>query len=156
VNPALRRIAEKLGLMGRTKRTTLLLYFIVVGAARLAWSLAAFREARRGGLSPETLATLTIVLPWIDLGARLVFFWLAVRRFHDQDRPGWLALAPALILASDLLFPVPPLVALLVLVGFLVALLLPPTVGPNRYGPDPRGWRSPEHYAEERRLGRAT
>ena len=30
------------------------------------------------------------------------------------------------------------------------------TLGPNRYGPDPRGWRSPEHYAEERSRGRAT
>ena len=47
-----------------------------------------------------------------------------VRRFHDQDRSGWMVLINL----------IPYLGGLVV----LVFMCLPGTVGPNRYGPDPK------------------
>lgn len=64
----------------------------------------------------------------IILGVALAFFIpglaVTVRRFHDQDKTGWLA-ALGLI----------PFVGGLIL---LVFMCLEGTRGPNRYGPDPK------------------
>ncbi|GGD73608.1 DUF805 domain-containing protein [Croceicoccus mobilis] len=69
---------------------------------------------------------------WLG-GGLLALYWLAVlipsvavtvRRFHDQDKSGWLTL---------LVF-VPYLGGLIV----FVFMLLEGTRGPNRYGPDPK------------------
>ena len=159
MSPALRCLLRSLGLLGRTKRTTLLLFIILMLAAHFVASAILLGEARRRGPPSEALVALATAWPWIGLAARLLFLWLAIRRFHDQDRPGWLVLFPWGILMLLWLFPLPAPLGLMVwlvtLLGFIVSLFLPPTVGPNRYGPDPRGWRSPKHYAEERRLGRA-
>jgi uncharacterized membrane protein YhaH (DUF805 family) len=168
VNPALSRIAKKVGLTGRTKRTSILLYIV---APILIWILLWLAgdiagPGRRGAaLSPEAAAAIAAAAPWISSAWSLLFLWLAWRRFQDHDRPGWLALVPtayayALWLPPLRLLVLLPelaaLVGLVLLLALLVGLFLPPTVGPNRYGPDPRGWRSPEHLAEERRQGRAT
>ena len=168
MNPALRGVARKVGLTGRTKRTSILLY--IVGPI-LLWILLwltgdiAGPGLRGRALPPEAAWAIAAAAPWISSAWSLLFLWLAWRRFQDQDRPGWLALVPtayayALWLPPLMLLVLLPDLAALVGLGLLLALLvglfLPPTVGPNRYGPDPRGWRSPEHLAEERGLGRAT
>ena len=77
------------------------------------------------------------------LGAALLgVFWLAkiipsiavqVRRFHDQDRSGWMVL-----------------IALVPYVGGLIVLVfmcLEGTRGPNRFGPDPKGAGSAEVFS---------
>lgn len=70
---------------------------------------------------------------WI-VGGLLFLWWLAmlipsiavtVRRFHDQDKSGWMILLVFI-----------PLVGGIIL---LVFMLLDGTRGPNRFGPDPKG-----------------
>lgn len=154
----MRQVLRRLGLLGRTTRTNLLAYLIVVAILNVAVFLFAITTVRAPAPSAariEALYALAMANPLLAIADNLIFLWLAARRFQDQDRPGWLALAPSAFLVLAFLVPLPPLLLLLVLIGFVVALFLPPTIGPNRYGPDPRGWRSPEHHEEERRLGRA-
>ena len=62
------------------------------------------------------LALLGLVVPQIAL---------QVRRFHDQDKPGWLALLN--------------LVPWLGQLAIFVFMLIDGTEGENRYGPDPKG-----------------
>lgn len=62
-----------------------------------------------------TLFFLAIIVPYIAV---------IVRRLHDQDRTGWLALL--------LLVPIVSLV-------LLVFMFLEGTKGPNRFGEDPKG-----------------
>jgi uncharacterized membrane protein YhaH (DUF805 family) len=74
--------------------------------------------------------------------------WFVIRRIHDTGRPGWWALAR----------PVLPLLlgglgALLSLLGLIALFFVRGTIGPNAFGPDPRGWTSREQFDEqERRL----
>ncbi|HEX8363991.1 MAG TPA: DUF805 domain-containing protein [Allosphingosinicella sp.] len=153
-----RQVLRRLGLLGRTTRTNLLAYLILVAALNVALFLFAITTVRSAAPSAariEALQALALANPVLAAADNLIFLWLAARRFQDQDRPGWLALAPSAFLLVVLLVPLPP-VALLGLIAFVIALFLPGTIGPNRYGPDPRGWRSREHYEEERRLGRAS
>lgn len=154
----LREVLRRLGLLGRTTRTRLLAYLIVVAVLNVAWFLFAVETVRAHAPSPARIVAVNsfaLASPFLTAADNLIFLWLAARRFQDQDRPGWLALAPSGFLLAMFLARLPPLLALLGLVAFVIALFLPGTVGPNRYGPDPRGWRSREHYEEERRLGRA-
>ena len=69
------------------------------------------------------LAYLAIIIPAIAL---------MVRRFHDLNQTGWLALV-------FILLSVIPLVGLLVSIGWLIWFAMPGTVGPNKYGADPKG-----------------
>lgn len=148
-------LLRRLGLLGRTSTSTLIgfiVWCIVGGVVIFFASLVYLKEGSGAG-------TLGLLLSlWQSFGGTalgLVFLWLAVRRFHDQNRPGWLALIPAgVAIAASLGLPVPGAVALVLFLGFLVALFLPGTIGPNRYGPDPRGWKSPEHYRDQHRQHR--
>ncbi len=142
----------RLGLLGRTSTSTFIgfiIWCIVGGVVVFVASLLYLK----GGSGASILGPLLSF--WQSFGGPvlgLVFLWLAVRRFHDQDRPGWLALVPTGVgLAASLGLPIPGIVSLLVFLGFLIALFLPGTIGPNRYGPDPRGWKSPEHYRDQQR-----
>ncbi|MCB2067332.1 MAG: DUF805 domain-containing protein [Erythrobacter sp.] len=82
----------------------------------------------------------------VVLGAAMAFFAIPtlavqVRRMHDRGRSGWW-----------LLIGFAPYFGLLYLVLYM---LLPGTVGPNEYGPDPRlrpGSRDP-HAADRARYG---
>ncbi len=85
----------------------------------------------------------------------LVLLVLIVGRLHDLDRRGWWALLfLALAAGGGWLGGVAgALCGTAVVVGWLALLLWPGTIGPNRFGPDPRGWESREHFDEqERRL----
>lgn len=79
------------------------------------------------------------VASWLGM-ALLVIWYLAVvipsiavtvRRLHDRDLSGWWYLA--FIVAS--LFPILNVIGS---IAFLVFMLLPGTVGENRFGPDPK------------------
>jgi uncharacterized membrane protein YhaH (DUF805 family) len=56
---------------------------------------------------------------------------VTIRRLHDRDMSGWWYLG--VIVLSFI-----PLVGMLVSLAFLVIMFLPGTVGPNRFGPDPK------------------
>jgi len=134
--------------LGRTSRTTLVTWLIGLGIARVALTFAL------GGrpVSVEWFsAQRSPILLVFEAVAAVLMLVLQARRFHDQNRPGYLALIPyGLALCSGLL-PTLGTFWLIVMLAYVVGLFLPPTVGPNRYGPDPRGWKSPEHRAEQDR-----
>jgi uncharacterized membrane protein YhaH (DUF805 family) len=152
-------LLRRTGLLGRTTRTNLLAYLIVVLVLNIAifvFTVGTLRAPAPSAGRVTAFHALAFANPLLALADNLIFLWLAARRFQDQDRPGWLALVPTGAMLVAMFVPYPPALALLIVLGFLIALFLPGTLGPNRYGPDPRGWRSREHYEEERRRGRAT
>lgn len=82
----------------------------------------------------------------------LVLIHMAVGRLHDISRPGWwLALLVALPYAGEAIGL--PEIAFVSLIGWLALIFWSPTIGPNRYGADPRGWQSREQFeAQEAKL----
>lgn len=75
------------------------------------------------------------------IGVVFLLYWLAVlipgmavsvRRLHDRGMSGWWYLG--FIVASLI-----PIVGFIASIAFIVVMALPGTVGPNRYGPDPKG-----------------
>jgi uncharacterized membrane protein YhaH (DUF805 family) len=74
-----------------------------------------------GGGALSTLGT--AVLAIFVLGSFIPYLAVIVRRLHDQDKSGWLALLMLVPLAN------------LVIVVFM---FLEGTKGPNRFGPDPK------------------
>jgi len=61
------------------------------------------------------------------------------RRLHDSDKSGWIAAAPiALSIVGGMLGMVGGLFSLVALVAMIVIGVLPGTVGPNQFGPDPK------------------
>ncbi len=82
------------------------------------------------------------------VGLLFVVWWLAilipsiavsVRRLHDRDMSGWWYLG--FILVSLI-----PFVGVLASIGFIVIMALPGTVGPNRFGEDPKGRADPSVF----------
>lgn len=69
------------------------------------------------------LAYLAIIIPNIAL---------MVRRFHDLNQTGWLVLV--FILLGFI-----PLVGMLASLAQIIWFAMPGTVGPNKYGADPKG-----------------
>ncbi len=84
----------------------------------------------------------------LKLACDFVFLSLAYRRLQDAGKPGWIALL--LLILPLVLGGVGAIVSFLALIALF---FLRPDIGPNRFGPDPRGWNSREHYQEgQRRL----
>ncbi|MEL7112578.1 MAG: DUF805 domain-containing protein [Pseudomonadota bacterium] len=57
---------------------------------------------------------------------------LSVRRFHDLGQTGWLLLVFVLL-------GLIPIVGFLATIGLYIWFAMPGKVGPNQYGPDPKG-----------------
>ncbi len=75
----------------------------------------------------------------------LLLAYMAVGRLHDISRSGWwLALLVALPFIGDAIGLSE--IAFLSLIGWLALVFWSPTIGPNAYGADPRGWKSREQY----------
>jgi len=55
---------------------------------------------------------------------------IAVRRLHDRNMSGWFLLLGLLCII--------PFIGFIVAIGFIVVFALPGTVGPNKFGPDPK------------------
>lgn len=72
--------------------------------------------------------------------------WCIARRLRDAGLSGWIALA-----ALALPLALGGVGALVTMIGMIVLFFVPGTIGPNRFGPDPRGWKSREHFEEQRR-----
>ena len=94
----------------------------------------------RLGLIGSEPATITLARAVSDA----LLLWFAIRRVRDTNHPGWWALAlPALPLVLGFVG------ALVSLAGIIALFVMPGTVGPNRFGPDPRGWKSREQFDEQ-------
>lgn len=106
---------------GRLNRKRYILRGLVIGAATSVGSMIATSLVTGALLSESTsmlivsalLVLLMIILPVVS------GFMLAVRRWHDLNKPGILALTNILILPG------------------LYVLFAKGTEGPNKYGPDP-------------------
>jgi uncharacterized membrane protein YhaH (DUF805 family) len=94
--------------------------------------------------SLEGFRTLSAQMIALQAGFDLLVVWCIARRIQDANYPGWIVLA---LLALPLVLG--SVGALLGLVFILAAFFLPGTIGPNRFGLDPRGWKSQEHFAEQ-------
>ena len=72
----------------------------------------------------ETLSGTVLIIGYVVilLGTLIPSLAVQVRRFHDQDKPGWFLL-----------------IGLIVPFFTLIFMCLEGTKGPNRYGPDPKG-----------------
>jgi len=134
-------------LTGRSTRTELLGYLII------SWlvATAASRIVLIAGVATSVdldLASVNVanLVMWLPFPA------LAVRRFHDQDKPGWWAvplIVPTIIfwLGGEQVLARSVAMALsLIYIAALVLLFWKPTDGANRYGPDPR--LDPEDWEE--------
>lgn len=81
-----------------------------------------------------------------------VFF---VRRLHDQNLPGyWVPIVFILVwVIAATGIDLGPAFGIIILLAMLALFLIVPfrggTIGPNRFGPDPRGWESQAHYDEQ-------
>jgi uncharacterized membrane protein YhaH (DUF805 family) len=145
---------------GRTARDSLLLFLFFTGLG-----MAALRHhISELPLWPGPLGDpykLIHAAPWriaIEAVYDLLLMMVAVARLHDFDRRGWWALgfiALAAAASGTALAPVPwasfasLAIGYLALPTWLVLLAWPGGIGPNRFGPDPRGWQSTEQYAEQ-------
>ena len=100
----------------------------------------------------------------IWLGLLIPAIAVAVRRMHDTERSGWWILSPFLgyvvmgvgaVARSGLLAALGLLAVVGLAITVLVFLFLDGTIGPNRYGPDPKN-RTIDMLAKPGDLGPAT
>ena len=139
--------------LGRTD-----LVFAVV-TINVAWAAAVYFSLGRIPLMLH-VGTRTVFTRWgteppvlsaINLALDLVLASLAWRRLQDANLPGWYFVGVLVVLWLMGLVPTLGTVAgMAAVLGLVALLILPPTVGPNRFGKDPRGWKSPEHQAEQK------
>lgn len=113
-----------------------LIVYAIIGAIVFGTGASMASLADAGGNPISTITTLF----FSGFGLLFAVYWLAtiiptvavtVRRLHDRDMSGWWYLG--VIVLSFI-----PLVGMLVSLAFLVIMFLPGTVGPNRFGPDPK------------------
>ncbi|MBB3356662.1 MULTISPECIES: DUF805 domain-containing protein [unclassified Novosphingobium] len=94
-----------------------LLFFSVFMPVHL-WDKAAAPETNRWDIvAISGMAILVLVWAWAHMA-------VCIRRFHDQDRTGWLYLISFVPYVGGLIV--------------FVMMFLPGTPGPNRYGADPK------------------
>lgn len=123
----LRRYAD---FEGRSRRLEYWMFYLftlilgmVAGIVLLAIALLLYTMNFSESVMGMVLVPLYLVL-FIGCMALLVpTLAVAVRRFHDQDKSGWMILLALIPLVGGIIF--------------LVFMCLEGTHGPNRYGPDP-------------------
>ncbi|WP_367183730.1 DUF805 domain-containing protein [Novosphingobium sp. Chol11] len=121
-----RRYADFEGRSRRLEYWMFTLFSFLVAMVALAVMVAGginFGSPEAGMPGPLFYVGLLFLVVW-GLGSIIPSIALQVRRFHDQDRSGWLCL-----------FGFIPYVGGLIV---LVFMCLPGTSGSNRHGPDPK------------------
>lgn len=118
---------------GRSRRSE---YWWVVLAFLLFIIVAALLVGMVGGLAGGNLNPIGYLLAGIFSLAYLAIIIpaiaLMVRRFHDLNQTGWLVLV-------FILLGIIPLVGMLASLAQIIWFAMPGTVGPNKYGADPKG-----------------
>lgn len=124
---------------GRSTRTELLGYLIISGLVGTAMNWVIMAAGMAGSIDVGiTSFRIAYFIVWLPFPA------LAVRRFHDQNKPGWWALLLVLPTVAfwlglkEALNTPARFVFDAIYLGALVLLFWKPTDGANRYGPDPR------------------
>lgn len=118
---------------GRSRRSEFWWVFLAFFIIGLIWG--ALMGLIGGGFGPGMnpigialsailgLASLAVIIPGIAL---------SVRRFHDLGQTGWLVLVFAVL-------GLIPIIGFLSTLGQYIWFAMPGTIGPNAYGPDPKG-----------------
>lgn len=134
---------------GRSRRMeywsfTLLNVIVVVVLMGIAmgsgFSLAALESGDTSTLFSGVSAVMFGLLGLYWLAVLIPGIAVAVRRLHDRDMSGWWYL-------GFILLGMIPFVGWIASIAFLVILFLPGTVGPNRFGPDPKDPTGAEIFA---------
>jgi uncharacterized membrane protein YhaH (DUF805 family) len=120
---------------GRSRRSEYWLFYLLTTLVTMALYLPLMAV----GMDPETgepgpmmgLIGLLLVLVW--LGFFIPSLAVTIRRLHDTNRSGWWVLISFLPLAGALVL--------------FIFMLLNGTVGPNRFGADPKGENSAEVFS---------
>ena len=115
-------------IQGRAARSEYWYFFLFYVLVTFALGpMDAMLTGNQAGVQPlSTLFGLAVVLPMLTVG---------IRRLHDRDMTGWWMLLL--------------LVPLIGSIALLVIFVLPGTVGPNRFGPDPLGNDSTSTWSDE-------
>jgi len=114
---------------GRSRRKEYWMFALGYILAALVWGVllgiaGGFSEAAIGGGLSAGVTILLVVGVMALLALIVPSLAVTVRRFHDQDKSGWFVLLNFI-----------PYVGGIVVFVFM---LLPGTVGPNRFGADPK------------------
>ena len=121
---------------GRSRRKEywmfVLFIFLVSVAISMVLSLLGLSAEDEGSLLGLGGAMLVILLLF-SLAVIIPSIAVQVRRFHDQDKSGWLVLLNLIPFVGGIIV--------------LVFMCLDGTRGPNRYGPDPKGGGSEQIFA---------
>ena len=81
----------------------------------------------------------------LRLACDILLIWFAMRRLRDAGYFGWYVLP---ILAFAFFGSAG---AILSIIAMVAIVALSEQVGPNRFGPDPRGWKSQAHFDEQQK-----
>lgn len=144
-------------LLRRISRTNLLTFVVVANLGITALDFFVLHSLGglflNFGVRLDALVAFRTAPLWrigIEAAYDVVLIILAVARLHDFGKPGWwLAILAALPLAGAVGLGTAP--AMIALIGWLAMFFWPGDVGPNAFGPDPRGWQSREHFEQQQR-----
>lgn len=126
---------------GRSRRLEYWMFILFVFLAAFAWGIIFFLL---GGMAREDISApremsgaetaWVVVVCLLYLAILIPALAVQVRRFHDQDRTGWLCLLNFIPYVGGLIV--------------LVFMLLPGTKGENRFGDDPKDPHGAEQAAD--------
>ena len=120
----LKRYADFSGRSRRKEYWMFVLFLTVVYVVLYTFMLGGMLSASSSGQVGAGFGVSMILLVLFALAMFVPALAVQVRRFHDQDKSGWMVLLNLI-----------PLGGLVV----LVFMCMEGTRGPNRYGPDPKG-----------------
>lgn len=137
---------------GRSRRmefwSFFLLNFIVQGVLYAIVMSTTDFSALAANANPEDVMSIYssmfsgvgLLIPLYGLATFIPNIALNVRRLHDRDMSGWWLLG--LFIGMVI-----PLLNIVAAIAYLVLMFLPGTVGPNRFGEDPKGGAAAETFA---------
>jgi uncharacterized membrane protein YhaH (DUF805 family) len=119
---------------GRSRRSeywwVALFNVIVFGVGAVLAVVVGGLDFETGEMGPAGYAIVGLLLLY-SLGIIVPSIALFVRRLHDINQTGWIYLG--LVILGFV-----PLIGLLASIAQIVIACIPGTVGPNKYGPDPK------------------
>ena len=118
---------------GRSRRSEywwVALFNVIVFGVLFGLAMALGGDFESGEMSPIGMLLFGIIALY-GLAVFIPSIALYVRRLHDINQTGWIYLG--LIVASVI-----PVIGLIASIASIVIACIPGTVGPNKYGPDPK------------------
>jgi uncharacterized membrane protein YhaH (DUF805 family) len=107
----------------------IVVFTLMAIGAGIAGAMGEFDKAEPSGLMLGIIGVLALIYL---AGFFIPSIAVAVRRWHDQDKTGWMVLLFVVLGAI-------PLIGWIASIANIVFMCLPGTKGPNKYGEDPLG-----------------